>query len=122
MCFLFSSCEFDTRLVLVNQTSKTIRYLDETKAKGDTIPDMTQCETIVPYRVFANSKEIISSLNQWDVFFKQNPDKILRIYIMSEDSLSKYGTCKVLRQQIFLRRIDITYNDLKKSNWEVVYE
>ncbi len=33
----------------------------------------------------------------------------------------KYGTCKILKQQIFLNRYDLTYEDLVKLNWKVVY-
>src|SRR2546422_11679850 len=101
-CLIFTGCPWDTRLVLVNNTSKRIHYREETKAPDDSIPDLTKCETAKPYPVLHDTEEVIWSPNQWDVYFRNHPDHLLRIFIMDDDSLSKYGACKVFRQKIFL--------------------
>jgi len=41
---------------------------------------------------------------------------------INEDSLLKYGTCEILKKQIFMKRFDLTYDDLKKLNWKVVFD
>ncbi len=121
-CLALYSCEWDTRLLLLNKTSKTVCYRAEEKTRDDSIPDLAGCETAHPYRVSPDSERIVPYLGSWDVYFEHHPDHILRIFIMSEDSISKYGACKVFRQQIFLKRIDLTYENLKSMNWKVVYD
>ncbi len=125
LLIFFSSCflsTWDARLVLINKTDKVIRYSWETKSPKDTIPDLTKCEQVVPYNISADTIKTLFSLNKWDVYFRNHPDHLLRIYIINEDSLSKYGTCEIYMRQIFMRRFDLTYNDLEKMKWQVIYD
>jgi|WetSurMetagenome_2_1015567.scaffolds.fasta_scaffold183354_1 hypothetical protein len=117
-----SSCEWDTRLHLVNETNDTICYHDEKKSKIDSIPNLTRCETDRPYWVNPHDDRIVRSTDLWDVYFKNHPDNVLRIFVMSQDTLRKYGTCKVFRDQMFLKRIDLTYDSMVALNWKVVFD
>jgi len=120
--FLFISCSnWDTRLVLVNKTNKIIREHYQLMNLNDSIPDLTSCEKTNLYDVRANSEDILRTQNKWSLYLKGKSDKILRIFIINEDSLSKYGTCKVFEEQIFMKRFDLTYEDLEKLNWRVIY-
>ncbi len=118
-CFLST---WDARLVLANKTSQRVKYFEEVKNVNDFIPDTTFCATGDIYWIKPNDEQIIRSQNKWDYLLKEHSDKILRIYIISEDSLSKYGMCNVFKQQIFMKRFDLTYDDLEKLNWRVVYD
>ncbi|SFB02033.1 hypothetical protein SAMN05660845_1347 [Flavobacterium swingsii] len=116
-CFL---SDWDVRLVLMNKTNHKIRYIEQLKNKKDFIPNSINCEIDELNYINSNDKKIIRFHNKWDVYFKNHPNELLRIYIIDEDSLMKYGTCKILKQQIFLNRYDLTYEDLVKLNWRVV--
>lgn len=117
-CFL---SDWDVRLVLMNKTNHKIRYIEQLKNKKDFIPNSINCEIDELNYINSNDKKIIRFHNKWDIYFKYHPNELLRIYIIDEDSLMKYGTCKILKQQIFLNRYDLTYEDLVKLNWKVVY-
>jgi hypothetical protein len=92
------------------------------KSKGDTVPDISNCERNILYNIPSNTEHRIRSHNNWDVLFKSNPSKVLRIYLINEDSFSKYGTCKILKEQIFIKRYDLTYLDLKNANWRIIFD
>ena len=121
---IMSSCvlsTWDTRLVLANNTSKKIRYLEQIKDSADFTFDTVNCNTGELYWVASNSEEIIQRQDKWEFSLKK-ANKTLRIYIVNEDSLSKYGTCKVFKSKMFMKRYDLTYDDLEKLNWKVVYD
>ncbi len=121
----FSSCflsTWDARLVLVNKTSQRIKYYEEIKSVNDFIPDTTFCNSGDIYWIDANSEQVIRSQNKWDYLLKNRTDKILRIYIFNEDTILKYGLCKVFKNEMFIKRFDFTYEDLEKLKWRVIYD
>lgn len=89
---------------------------------NDSIPDLTSCDKITLYDVRPNSEEILRTQNKWNIYLKGNHDKILRIFIINEDSLSKYGTCKLFKEQIFIKRFDLTYKDLERLKWRITFD
>lgn len=120
-----SSCilsDWDVRLILLNSTNEKIRVWYEIKNKSDYMPDTAYCKTEELYWILPQSREILRTNNRWNFSLKDKPDKMLRIFIVNEDSLSKYGTCEIFKQQIFIKRFDFTYDDLEKINWRVVYD
>ncbi len=120
---IFISCsDWDTRLVLINKTEKNIRRHYEIMNLNDSIPNLFSCEKIDLYNVLSNSEQVLRTQNKWNLYLKDKPDKVLRIFIINEDSLLKYGTCKIFKQQIFMKRFDLTYNDLENSNWKVIFD
>jgi hypothetical protein len=123
--FCLSSCflsTWDARLVLVNGINQRIRYFEEVKNTHDFIPDTTFCDEGDIYWISPHSEQTIRSQNKWEYLLKDHPDKVLRIYIINEDSLTKYGMCRVFKQQIFMKRFDLTYDSLEKLQWRVVYD
>ena len=119
---LFISCsDWDTRLILINKSNKIIREHYQLMDLNDSIPDLTSCDKTNLYDVRPNSEEILRTQNKWNLYLKGQPNKILRIFIINEDSLLKYGTCKIFKDQIFMKRYDLTYEDLEKLNWRVTY-
>jgi hypothetical protein len=97
-------------------------YIDELMGYEEFIPDTSNCKTRELYWISANSEQVLNSQNKWVVYFKNHPSDFLRIYIINEDSLQKYGTCEVMKQQIFMKRYDLKYDDLEKLNWRVEYK
>ena len=46
-------------------------------------------------------EDVISRPEKWEFSLRDKPNKIARIYIISEDSISKYGICEIFKKQIF---------------------
>lgn len=120
--FFLSCADWDGRLILINKTNQTIRYHYELMNINDSIPDLSYCERTNLYNARENREVQLMTQNKWDLYLKGQLDKVLRIYIINEDSLSKYGTCEVFKQQIFMKRFVFTYDDLEKIKWRVVYD
>lgn len=119
-CFL---SDWDGRLSLTNKSNEKVRYWHEVKDISDYIPDTTYCEEGEGLSLCnPNAETRLMTQNRWEFSLKNKPDKILRLYIMSDDSISKYGYCTVFKKQIFLKRFDLTYEDLERLNWRVVYD
>lgn len=125
ICFFLTSCilsTWDSRVVLVNNTSEKIRYIDQLMSKDDLTPDTLNCGQWNFYDVPPKSEQRLHSQVKFDVYFKQHPENFFRIFIINEDSLQKYGACEILRQQMFVKRYDLKYDDLEKLNWRVEYK
>lgn len=58
----------------------------------------------------------------WDGYFNRIADKKIRLYIVLQDSVSKYGWFKIFKKNIYVKKYELTLEDLEKQNWEVVYE
>jgi len=122
-CLFLNSCsDSDGRLILVNKTNKTIGFIDEKKERNDSIPSLSLCDQTKLYTVSPNNELMIISFSDWDVYFKHFPTNLLRVYIINNDTLSKYGTCEVIKQQMFIKRFDYTYDELKNINWRIVFD
>jgi len=57
----------------------------------------------------------------WDDFFKDSDDKKIRIFIIEEDSVKKYGWIKIYKNQIFNKKYIYSIGDVERQNWEVTY-
>ncbi len=57
----------------------------------------------------------------YDEYLKDNPDKILRVFVFSADTLKKYGWLKTIKTYPPLERIDINLNYIKEHNWLITY-
>lgn len=125
-CFILivmviSCSDWDTRLILINKTNKKIKALYEVMELDKTIPNINSCEKfncndVMPYNQF-----VLRFHDKWDLYLKKHPEKILRIFIIDDDSLSKYGTCGIFKQQVFKRRFDLAFSDLERLNWKITY-
>ncbi len=129
-----SSCDIaDSRLVLQNNTTKTIYF----KWQEDSI--LSENRLVTHYKfvppdeetgeyprnisnlVFPDSSNIISiwTFRGWNKYFKKN--KFLYLYIFDEDTLSTYSWDTIRSQKKYLKRIDLTFEDIKQSKWVLVY-
>jgi hypothetical protein len=118
-----TSCnEFDDRVELINNSNDIVRYHYELKEPKDTIPDMYGCDVSSLYFLGPNeSKRIHIPVGNLEDFFQYYPSYYLRVYIINQDSLKKYGACKIFERQLFLKRFDYRYYKLRVSNWRVEY-
>jgi hypothetical protein len=118
-CFLNT---WDVRLILLNNTSERIRYFEQIMSHHEFIPDTIDCNSGELSMVEPHKEQIIRRPEKWEFSLKAHPENTLRVYIINEDTISKYGTSTVFRKQIFMKRFDFTYDDLKKINWRIVFD
>jgi len=123
---IFSSCilkTWDTRVRVINNSQKKIRYIYQLMSKSDLTINTKDCDTSwILSTIAPNNEDGIAVLDKWEFSLRDDTSKILRIYIYSEDNILKYGTCNVIRDQLFIKRFDLTYDTLEKLNWRVVYD
>jgi len=71
-----------------------------------------------------NSREKIENHDRprdWKSFFEKCKNNQLRLFIISKDSVEKYGWRKIFAKEIFNKKYIFSLNDLEKRNWEVIY-
>ena len=123
--FLLTSCilsTWDVRLSLKNNTSNKIRYYEKIMNKDVFLPDTSDCSIGELNWVDSKSEHVIRRPEKWEFALRDKPEKILRIYIINEDTMSYYGTRQVFKKQIFIKRLDLTFDDLKRLNWVISFE
>ena|ERR1035437_897975 len=124
ICSILTACflsTWDVRLVLTNDTQNKIRYFEEIMDKEKNLPNLVNCDKSQLYSIEPNSDVIIRRQEKWEFSLRDHPEKILRIYIINEDSLAKYGTCFIFKKGIFMKRFDFNYYDLEKVNWKLEF-
>jgi len=58
----------------------------------------------------------------WERFIKKCDGQKLRFYIISKDSISKYGLDTILKKNMYIRKDYFTIEDLEKINFHITYE
>lgn len=117
-----SSCFFDSNIHFVNNTNDTLCYFWRTITQNDSFPNTNDCEKIIFFDFNPNSNGIIHNTANWRVEFSSHRIDLLRLYFLNHDSIRKYGECKVMKRQLYIKRLDFTYDDLKRIDWTIVYD
>ena len=120
--FLFSCSEWNGKLVLANNTEKEIRYINEIKNNNDSILNAEDYKKTTPYSVYSNNSQKILLPGKWKFALRDKPGRVLRIYIINNDSIKKYGTYEIVKRQLYMKRFVLNYDDLVKLNWRIVYD
>ncbi|MEC4003197.1 hypothetical protein OX283_000890 [Flavobacterium sp. SUN052] len=120
---LIVSCnDWDNRLVLLNYSNKKINFYYELMDDNIIIPNLKNCDkTFLPF-IKSNDKDFLRTQNKWDLYLKDHPNKILRVFIIDTDTLSKYGVCRIFKEHNFIKRLDFSYEELVKQNWKIEYK
>jgi len=58
----------------------------------------------------------------WDSFFNKTSDGKLRLFIISADSVNKYGWTKIFQQKIYNKKYLFTKEDLNNDDWVINYK
>lgn len=60
----------------------------------------------------------------WDSFFASSKDKKARLFIISKDSVDKYGWARIvkLKNRVYDKKYLLTKQDLEKAEWKIVYK
>jgi len=80
------------------------------------------------YRLDRRFVDIDSSANvydkprDWDTYISNSDDSKMRLFIISKDSINKYGFEEVVNKNIYTKVYKLDIEDLNKMNWTVTYE
>lgn len=116
-----SCSDWDTRLILFNGSNHDINYYFELMNVYDFKPNQNNCDkTILP--ILRPSKTVyLRTQNKWELYLKDNPNKVLRVFIINSDTLTKYGVCNVFKEKKFIKTMNFSYNDLDKLKWKITF-
>lgn len=139
ICFIFISCmdNIPLDLKLKNNSKKSIYsilsdsdkfiaegYYEEfqknetyVKTKKDSIYSFVFTE-ILPNTIESCHDRPLN----WEEYFKSLPDGKMRMFIISKDSVEKHKWYKIFKNQIYIKKFELTLQDLKDKNWEIVYD
>ncbi len=104
---------------IMNSSSYYIEYRENEKktySKSDSIFKFV-FEEIKP-----NSKIVSADRpKDWDSFFKTAKGNKLYLYIVSKDSIDKYGWYTIFKSKIYNKKYELTLEELEKKKWEIIY-
>lgn len=129
--------KIDTRNLMVSNKSKTAIYA--IISKNDNMNSLGFYDEFENNESYSNSRK--DSINKfvfekiepsaksashdrpqnWDVFFKFIKDKKMRLFIVTNDSVNKYGWKTIFSKKIYNKKYYLTIEDLDRSNWEIIY-
>lgn len=129
--------KIDTRNLMVSNKSKTAIYA--IISKNDNMNSLGFYDEFENDESYINSRK--DSINKfvfekiepsaksashdrpqnWDVFFKFIKDKKMRLFIVTNDSVNKYGWKTIFSKKIYNKKYYLTIEDLDRSNWEIIY-
>jgi hypothetical protein len=124
-------------LVVSNQSSNSIysiisdnddmgnsRYYLEFKANENNI--YPKIDSLFEFRISeinsGDKAENHDTPRNWESYFDRIGDKKLRLFIVSKDSVTKYGWRTIFKKQVYIKKYKLGLEDLEKSKWEIVYQ
>jgi hypothetical protein len=126
--FLLYSCVLDkieTRKIKVINNTNRIMYCFMSESDNFTKPYINYpVETYDEFNIIKiNSFNYVENKElSWDLFIEKYCDEgKLRLFIVSKDSIDKYGWKKVLSENIHTKVYKLNLEDIKKSDWTINY-
>lgn len=113
----------DSVITIQNNSSGDVLHFLEYRAPMDTaLPVNTifpSSENISITIINANSERDYK--DSYIQGFKDNPGKVLMIYLFSHDTIEHVTWDRVVDEYMVLRRYDLTLQDLERRNWAIEY-
>ena len=123
---LFGGCMIrypDWRLVVKNGTQSNIYVTTQNDTIGP-LPPARLGFMLQEYLVQKGDSikmKMTGGKHAWEDYINESPDQKLHLYVFSEDTLKKYTTEQIIEGKKYLKRIDISVDDLKANDWKIVY-
>lgn len=138
MCFILSSCVMDPydprELMLLNKSTDTIYTIlspndnlngtekyngyQNTNASKDN--EINYFEQIAP----GEKSAVQNRPKSWDIYFESKKDEDFRLFIISKDSVIKYGWYQIFKKQMYQRKYLFRFPNIEASseNLEITYD
>ncbi len=129
LLFLLVSCEgikfveYRYPIYVYNNSNHNIGcYFAEGGKYGTYYPDsLPKSDHFIIKNILSNHSYCLSNGIEWEIVFSTIPSDTLSIYIFNSDTLNKYSWDKIRKEEMFLRRYDLSLEDLKKLKYKVSY-
>jgi hypothetical protein len=59
---------------------------------------------------------------KWDSYIFESKNRKMRIFVVYNDSLIKYGWSKIFEKNIFSKVYNLDIDDLNKMKWELIFD
>lgn len=114
---------FDDRLKVINQSNQPIKYMWEIQAPSDSTIKYKLEYMIKPDGpVFpGDSNSYMITNTTYEQIIRSEPKKVFRVYIFNSDTIEKYTWERVKKENMVLKRYDLTLEELKKKKYRIVY-
>ena len=90
-----------------------------------TTNELNSKENLYRHGVSINKKEkrtLTPGKTSWESYIEKSDGKKLRLYIISTDSIKKYGRELVFKKNIYLKKYYFTMKDLEKIKFQIIYK
>ncbi|MDD2797924.1 MAG: hypothetical protein PHV20_04965 [Bacteroidales bacterium] len=122
---LFVSCleHVDTRKIrIINETNIPIYvFLSQTDSFVDPYLDYP-VDTLLKYEKSVKEKVFnLRNITGWNSFIEESRESKMRVFLVLEDSVSRYGMKEVIRRNIYTKKYKLDIADLENFDWKIVY-
>ena len=109
----------DSKIYVFSSSDDSYGFITD----NQNIPRDTYDSAFVEYSILAKDSNImLSRPDRWDQFSdKKSNNNRLRIFIVTEDSVKKYGLKKIFKDNIYTRLYYLSKEDLDKIGWRFNY-
>lgn len=112
------------KIKIINHSRGTVycfKSMSDSLSKSKNV-DFTDSLFDVSCEVKKDSTYLVGNvLSDWGIFIDDCDDKKLRLFIISKDSIDKYGWTQVLKENIYSKVYKLDMNGLKREKWAIIY-
>ena len=65
---------------------------------------------------------VLDNPTSWDSYIKESKNGKLRLFIITQESLDRFGWGEILDKNIYDKVYSMSIDDLKKTHWKVKYD
>ena len=113
----------DSRKIKINNNSDKVVYVFKSQSDEFTNPYIRlNSDTLLKYeRAVSDDSFNIRYIVGWNSFIENSKAGKMRIFLVEQDSVDKYGIKEVLMKNIYTKVYKVNLQDLKDCNWEISY-
>ncbi len=117
--------EFEKRDILIKNNSDKVIYPLISKNESLRDPYITYNDTLIEnffgINTFSKGK-IKDKPRNWDSYIAQSSEQKLHLFIISSDSVRKYGWREVLNKRTYTKYYKLNIKDLDSLKWQINFE
>ncbi len=127
LAFYFISCmdkSVDTRdITMKNNTKKDVYvFLSDIDSIGSFYLSYDEYRLDQDFILRSGfTGKVYDKPDDWESYIAQAYDGVVRIFIVSSDSVHKYGWTKIFNNNIYTKMYQLDIDDLNKCKWTIVY-
>ncbi len=112
------------KIIIINNSSKPI-YCFISQNDSIRTPYVFYADSVIDhyYKVGAKKTVLLDERpRSWDNYIRNSENGKMRIFIVSNDSIVKFGWHEVLMHNNIIKSFKFDLNDLKNCDWQIVFD